>query len=63
MITETVKIENAAEFDEFIKSNPKGHMMQTSMWGRVKKEWDWTGFICRDDDGLYVFTGTLEKLI
>ena len=48
---ETVKIENAGEFDEFVKSHKKGHMMQTSMWGKVKKEWDWTGFISRDENG------------
>lgn len=51
MNIETVKIDGAREFDEFVKSNPKGHMMQTSMWGMVKKEWDWTGFILRADDG------------
>lgn len=48
---ETVKINNAAEFDEFVWNHPKGHMMQTSSWGKVKKEWDWTGFICRDGEG------------
>ena len=48
---ETVKISNAAEFDKFVYSHPKGHMMQTSAWGRVKKEWDWTGFISRDEQG------------
>ncbi len=48
---ETVKIPEAGEFDEFIKAHPRAHMMQTSMWGKVKKEWDWTGFICRDSSG------------
>ncbi len=48
---ETVKINEAAEFDKFVYSHPKGHMMQTSAWGKVKKEWDWTGFILRDDSG------------
>ena len=32
---ETVRIENAAEFDSFVRSHPKGHMMQTSAWGKV----------------------------
>ena len=41
---ETVKIENAQEFDSFVRSHPKGHMMQTSAWGKVKKEWEWRGF-------------------
>ena len=48
---ETVKIENASEFDNFVRGHKKGHMMQTSMWGKVKKEWDWTGFIAREDNG------------
>lgn len=48
---ETVKIKDAKEFDEFVYAHPKGHMMQTSAWGKVKKEWDWTGFIARDDSG------------
>lgn len=48
---ETVRIENAAEFDSFVRSHPKGHMMQTSAWGKVKKEWEWVGFICRDNGG------------
>ncbi|MBR3620833.1 MAG: peptidoglycan bridge formation glycyltransferase FemA/FemB family protein [Clostridia bacterium] len=52
MKIETVKVNEAKEFDDFIKSHPKGHMMQTSMWGKVKKEWDWTGFILRDDSGV-----------
>lgn len=48
---ETIKIENATEFDKFVYTHPKGHMMQTSAWGKVKKEWDWTGFISRDTAG------------
>ena len=48
---ETVKIENAQEFDSFLRSHPKGHMMQSSSWGKVKKEWEWRGFISRDTEG------------
>ncbi len=48
---EIVKIENAQEFDSFLRSHPKGHMMQSSSWGKVKKEWEWRGFISRDADG------------
>ncbi|MBQ8014780.1 MAG: peptidoglycan bridge formation glycyltransferase FemA/FemB family protein [Clostridia bacterium] len=48
---EIVKIENAGEFDSFVASHPKGHMMQSSAWGLVKKEWDWCGFISRNADG------------
>ncbi len=48
---EIVRIDNAAEFDAFVRSHPKGHMMQTSAWGKVKKEWEWVGFIKRDNNG------------
>ena len=48
---EIVKINNATEFDAFVRSHPKGHMMQTSAWGKVKKEWEWVGFIKRDAEG------------
>lgn len=48
---ETVNIENAGEFDAFVRGVPKGHMLQTSAWGKVKKDWDWTGFISRGRDG------------
>lgn len=49
MKIETVKINQAEEFDTFVRNHPRAHMMQTSMWGKVKKEWDWTGFIVRGD--------------
>lgn len=48
---EIVKINNAQEFDKFLCSHPKGHMQQSSAWGNVKKEWEWTGFIARDESG------------
>lgn len=48
---ETVRIDNAAEFDSFVRAHERCHMMQTSAWGLVKKEWSWTGFICRDESG------------
>ena len=48
---EIVDIKNAAEFDAFVASHPKGHMMQSSAWGKVKKEWEWKGFISRDSEG------------
>ncbi|MBO4894868.1 MAG: peptidoglycan bridge formation glycyltransferase FemA/FemB family protein [Clostridia bacterium] len=50
-MTETVKIADAQEFDAFVASCPKGHMMQASAWGKVKNNWDWTGVISRDESG------------
>ena len=46
-----VSIEQAGELDAFVESHPHGHFMQSSLWGRVKREWPWTGLILRDDDG------------
>lgn len=48
---EIVKIDNAAEFDAFVASSPKGHMMQASAWGKVKNNWSWRGIISRDESG------------
>ncbi|MBR6784734.1 MAG: peptidoglycan bridge formation glycyltransferase FemA/FemB family protein [Clostridia bacterium] len=53
---EIVRIENAQEFDTFVRSHSKGHMMQTSAWGKVKKEWEWVGFIKRDTAGNIIGT-------
>lgn len=58
---EIVDIKNAAEFDAFVASHPKGHMMQSSAWGKVKKEWEWKGFISRASDGK--IKGTCAVLI
>lgn len=48
---EIVKIENAAEFDAYVAASPKGHMMQSSAWGKVKSNWLWRGIISRGEDG------------
>ena len=50
-MTEIIKTDNAKEFDEFVSASPKGHMMQSSAWGKVKNNWEWRGIICRDDSG------------
>lgn len=47
---EYVSIDRAAELDEFVAQHPNGHFMQTSLWGRVKQAWQWTGLLCRDRD-------------
>ncbi len=50
-MTEIITAENAKEFDEFVWNSPKGHMMQSSAWAKVKNNWDWRGIICRDESG------------
>lgn len=60
MKTEIVTRDNAAEFDAFVASHPKGHFLQTSLWGKVKFDWKWFGVIVRGEDGK--IAGTLAVL-
>ena len=48
---EYVTIDQAAELDAFVLRQPNCHFMQTSVWGRVKEGWGWTGILCRDEKG------------
>ena len=48
---EYVTKDGAEEFDRFVRENPAGHFMQTSLWGRVKSEWSWTGILLREENG------------
>ena len=48
---EYVTIDQAAELDDFVLRQPNCHFMQTSVWGRVKEGWGWTGILCRDEKG------------
>ena len=60
MTTEIVKRDSAAELDAFVARHPKGHFLQTSVWGKVKDDWEWFGVIARDDSG--EIKGTLAVL-
>ena len=44
-----VSIEQAGELDAFVEHHSRGHFMQSSLWGRVKRDWPWIGLILRDD--------------
>ncbi len=59
--TEIIKKDEAAEFDSFVISNPKGHFMQVSSWANVKNNWIWRGAVCRDEGGN--IKGTIAMLI
>ena len=48
---EYIDINHAQELDAFVKQHEFSHFMQTSLWGRVKKDWGWHGMICRDSKG------------
>lgn len=51
MKTQIVTRNNAAEFDAFVASHPKGHFLQTSVWAKVKDDWQWFGVLCKNDSG------------
>ena len=36
------------EYDRFIAFTPRGHFMQTRMWGKHKSSWQWKGLLRRD---------------
>lgn len=48
---EIVMADRSGELDAFVRAHPRGHFMQTSLWGRVKADWPWLGLICRALDG------------
>lgn len=48
---EYVDIAHAQELDAFVTAHRNCHFMQTSLWGRVKKDWGWYGILCRNDAG------------
>ena len=60
-MTEFVRAETLKEYEAFIASHPKGHFMQSRMWGDVKNNWKWEGIICRDETG--AIKGALSVLI
>ncbi len=39
------------EYDRFVASHPRGHFMQTRMWGKHKSSWQWEGLLRRDAGG------------
>lgn len=50
-MTEFVNQDNLKEFEAFVEGHPKGHFIQSRMWGDVKNNWDWVGIISRGSDG------------
>ena len=59
-MTEFVDIDHAQELDSYVAAHEWAHTMQTSAWGRVKKDWGWTGIICRNSEG--AVCGTMALL-
>lgn len=51
-MTEFVRLNDAAALDEYVTAHPRGHYMQTTLWGRLRTEWEWVGLILRDNTGV-----------
>jgi len=52
---------NLQEFEAFVAGHPKGHFMQSRLWGDVKSNWKWEGILSRGADG--AIRGSLAVLI
>ncbi len=57
---EIADLTHSQDLDAFVRQHPNCHFMQTSLWGRIKKEWNWHGLILRDDNG--TIKGTMAML-
>lgn len=60
-MTEIVTEQTTVEFDAFVARHPKGHFMQTSLWGAQKPDWTWVAIARRDQFGAII--GGLSMLL
>lgn len=58
---EIITGENYEEFEAFVRSHPKGHMLQTYAWSKQKPYWTFRGIIVRDNEG--TIKGAMSVLI
>lgn len=61
---EFLDLKNAAqvaEYEEFIQSSPKGNFSQSTLWAKVKTDWNFEAVIVRDGDGK--IEGTMGVLV
>lgn len=47
---EIVGPDNHQEFEEFVSHHPKGEILQTFMWSKMKPAWDWRAIVVRNQD-------------
>lgn len=58
---ESVTPANYDVYDQFVAAHPRGHFMQTRMWGNHKSSWQWAGLLRRNDAG--EVTGSMALMI
>lgn len=39
-------------FEDFVRTHPKGHFLQSTLWPAVKPQWDWRGVLSLDEEGV-----------
>ena len=50
-MTEHIAIDRAQELDAFISAHPRGHYMQTSLYGKSRPDYDWHGIVLKNGAG------------
>jgi peptidoglycan pentaglycine glycine transferase (the first glycine) len=58
---EIIQDKDHAEYEQFLQSHPKGHFMQSGLWGKVKDNWKWRAVVVRGEEGQII--GGLSVLI
>ena len=48
---EILKKEQYGEYDEFLRSNDFGHLMQSPMWAELKSNWNYKVIVRRNEEG------------
>lgn len=48
---EYLTLETAGELDQFVADHPRGHYMQTSVYGRSRQDYDWSAIALRNEEG------------
>lgn len=46
---EFVTLQNCEELDDYVMHHPKGHYLQTSLWGAGRTDRHWDGILCREN--------------
>ena len=50
-MVEYVGASSLEEYENFVRSHPKGHFMQSRGWGALKSGWIWEAVVSRGEDG------------
>lgn len=51
---EILRREDYPEYEAFVSAHPQGDFLQSTLWQRVKENWQWEGVVSRDPSGRIV---------